>query len=75
MIHVYTLVSTHMAQILANIFSPPMLSMLYKQDIFLQKYCKRVKEEPFSWNELLKPIRFELPKNSIIDLSSLKPVM
>ena len=55
--------------------SPLILSMLYKQDIFLQKYCKRVKEEPFSWKELLKPIRLELPKNSVLDLNSMKLVM
>jgi hypothetical protein len=47
--------------------------MLYRQDIFLSKFCKKIKEEPIDWGKLLDTkFSYELPKNSIIDMSSLK---
>lgn len=50
------------------------IRMLYKQDLFLDKFCKKIKQEPFSWSNLLTPIRIDLPNNSIIDLHSFKLV-
>jgi hypothetical protein len=47
--------------------------MLYRQDIFLKTFCKKVKQEPIDWGKLLNTkFRYELPRNSIIDMSSLK---
>jgi hypothetical protein len=50
--------------------------MLYTKKYFLNKFCKKIKEEPFSWKELFIKIDNNLkemfPKNKIIDLNSLK---
>ena len=46
--------------------------MIYTQDVFLNRYCKKVRQEPFRWSDLFKPIKFHLPENKIIDMDSLK---
>ena len=46
--------------------------MIYKQDIMLKLFYRKIKQEPFCWGNLFKPIKFELPKNKILDLHSLK---
>lgn len=45
--------------------------MIYTQKIFLNKFCKKIREEPFVWKDLFKKIKFQLPDNKIIDLKSL----
>lgn len=47
--------------------------MIYKQDIMLKLFYRKIKQEPFCWKELRDTkFRYELPKNSIIDLHSFK---
>lgn len=47
--------------------------MLYKQSVFLYKFCHKINQEPICYKNLFKKVfRFDLPKNSIIDMSSLR---
>ena len=49
--------------------------MLYKQDLLLRLYFRKIKEEPKCWKTICDTkFRYELPKNSIIDLHSMRLV-